>query len=214
MSEIILRFDIRCTRRAIQGTLAAAMVLAAAAELGSEAVTLTTYYPAPSGVYTQMITTGNAFLARDGGKVGIGTSSPAAKLDVAGNVKIADGTQGNGKVLTSDSNGLAAWQAPPSLPVKAPASCTPGRHAKGYGCTITVSVSGSYKVMCNTIAESHGECQGTWDGLFGYFQCESWRTGGVGFNVNIQNGSYYLRTIGKQTNNSGGSWSDRTCQAQ
>ncbi|SIQ20117.1 hypothetical protein SAMN05880574_107110, partial [Chryseobacterium sp. RU37D] len=35
--------------------------------------------------------------------------SPAANLDVAGNVKIADGTQGTGKVLTSDANGLASW---------------------------------------------------------------------------------------------------------
>ncbi|SIQ97567.1 TNF(Tumour Necrosis Factor) family protein, partial [Chryseobacterium sp. RU37D] len=39
--------------------------------------------------------------------------SPAANLDVAGNVKIADGTQGTGKVLTSDANGLASWKTPP-----------------------------------------------------------------------------------------------------
>jgi|GEM_PF-6059942 len=45
------------------------------------------------------------------GNVGIGTASPGAKLDVGGQVKIADGTQGAGKVLTSDANGLASWQA-------------------------------------------------------------------------------------------------------
>ncbi len=45
-------------------------------------------------------------------KVGIGTSSPSAKLDIAGNIKIADGTQGAGKVLTSDANGLASWTMP------------------------------------------------------------------------------------------------------
>ena len=44
--------------------------------------------------------------------IGIGTSSPTAKLDIVGNIKIADGTQGAGKVLTSDENGLASWQAP------------------------------------------------------------------------------------------------------
>jgi hypothetical protein len=46
------------------------------------------------------------------GNTGIGQSNPTAKLDVAGNIKIADGTQGAGKVLTSDANGLATWAAP------------------------------------------------------------------------------------------------------
>jgi hypothetical protein len=44
------------------------------------------------------------------GNVGIGTGSPGAKLDVAGQVKITGGTPGSGKVLTSDSSGLATWQ--------------------------------------------------------------------------------------------------------
>lgn len=49
------------------------------------------------------------------GKVGIGVNNPTALLDLNngttnGAIKIVDGTQGNGKVLTSDSNGLATWQ--------------------------------------------------------------------------------------------------------
>jgi subtilisin-like proprotein convertase family protein len=48
----------------------------------------------------------------DPSKVGIGTTMPLARLDVAGNIKITDGTQGANKVLTSDSNGLASWLAP------------------------------------------------------------------------------------------------------
>ncbi len=44
------------------------------------------------------------------GRMGIGTSNPGAKLEVNGNIKIADGSQGAGKVLTSDANGLASWQ--------------------------------------------------------------------------------------------------------
>ena len=44
-------------------------------------------------------------------KVGIGTSTPVAKLDVVGTIKITDGTQGISKVLTSDANGLASWKS-------------------------------------------------------------------------------------------------------
>lgn len=44
------------------------------------------------------------------GNVGIGNTSPSAKLDVAGQVKISGGAPGAGKVLTSDANGLATWQ--------------------------------------------------------------------------------------------------------
>ena len=50
----------------------------------------------------------NAF----GGNVGIGTSTPGARLEVAGQVKITGGTPGAGKVLTSDVAGLASWTTP------------------------------------------------------------------------------------------------------
>ena len=43
-------------------------------------------------------------------KVGIGTSAPEARLHVVGDVKIVDGNQTAGYVLTSDANGLASWQ--------------------------------------------------------------------------------------------------------
>ena len=45
------------------------------------------------------------------GNVGIGTTNPTAKLEVAGQVKITGGNPGHGKVLTSDANGLASWEA-------------------------------------------------------------------------------------------------------
>ncbi len=43
--------------------------------------------------------------------VGIGTETPAQRLHVVGTVRIVDGTQANGRVLTSDANGVASWQA-------------------------------------------------------------------------------------------------------
>ncbi len=46
------------------------------------------------------------------GNVGIGTTSPGARLDVAGSIKMVDGNQGSGKVLASDTDGLANWQSP------------------------------------------------------------------------------------------------------
>lgn len=44
------------------------------------------------------------------GNVGIGTVAPSEKLEVQGSVKVVDGTEGLGKVLTSDATGKASWQ--------------------------------------------------------------------------------------------------------
>lgn len=49
------------------------------------------------------------------GNVGIGTSSPGAKLDVQGALMIVDGTEGDGLVLTSDAIGAASWQPLPAV---------------------------------------------------------------------------------------------------
>ncbi len=50
------------------------------------------------------------------GNVGIGTTVPSAKLEVAGQLKITGGNPGDGKVLTSNASGLASWQTPYSGP--------------------------------------------------------------------------------------------------
>jgi hypothetical protein len=68
----------------------------------------------------QMSLSASYFLFRSnggfGGRVGIGVPSgvPAAQLEVNGTVKITDGLQGIGKVLTSDADGLASWLVPVS----------------------------------------------------------------------------------------------------
>jgi hypothetical protein len=46
------------------------------------------------------------------GKVGIGTTTPGANLEVNGQVKITGGSPAAGRVLTSDAGGLATWQTP------------------------------------------------------------------------------------------------------
>lgn len=44
--------------------------------------------------------------------VGIGTTFPLDRLHVVGNIRMVDGNQGAGKILTSDANGTATWQTP------------------------------------------------------------------------------------------------------
>jgi hypothetical protein len=65
------------------------------------------------------------------GNVGIGTTSPGAKLEVNGQVKITGGTPGAGKVLTSDASGLGSWETPTGAPAAhglyGICRCTPGR---------------------------------------------------------------------------------------
>lgn len=48
--------------------------------------------------------------------IGIGTTSPSAKLHVNGTFKVTDGTEGSGKILTSNETGLASWQTLPPPP--------------------------------------------------------------------------------------------------
>jgi len=63
-----------------------------------------------------------------GGNVGIGTAAPAAKLEVDGasnsTIKIVDGNQGAGKVLTSDATGQGSWQVNPAASLHASGQAT------------------------------------------------------------------------------------------
>ena len=129
MKEIHLSFDLALNRNCIRAITVATMVLAASPELGSESVTLSTYYPAPSGVYTQMITTGGTVLSRDGlggglavgtavapvgptkmvvmgGNVGIGTLNPASALHVAGGIQMGD----DPSACTAAKAGTQRWR--------------------------------------------------------------------------------------------------------
>jgi hypothetical protein len=66
-----------------------AFVFTSAAYAGK--IELTTYYPAPFGEYQELNSTGETHLATTAGNVGIGTTTPVAKLDVVGNTTVSQG---------------------------------------------------------------------------------------------------------------------------
>ncbi len=69
--------------------------------IGSESLTLTTYYPAPYGGYVSLLTTQNTILTRDGGNLSVGNGAATSKLHVFGNSNIT----GNAIVAGSSSQG-------------------------------------------------------------------------------------------------------------
>jgi len=100
-TDIVVRID----RNGMILVSAFVLVGAVAGLLRSETLTLVTTYPSPSGIYNQLTTTGNSgtvpadtTLNRNagntllvpatnaGGRVGIGKSNPAYKLDVDGTI--------------------------------------------------------------------------------------------------------------------------------
>jgi hypothetical protein len=98
MAEIKLTLDLKFSRRFVAVLGAAAVIFCVVPGLDSESVTLSTYYPAPSGIYTQLITTGNTWLGRNGGLVWVGKNTPlgpsvGTRMTVMnGNVGISTGT--------------------------------------------------------------------------------------------------------------------------
>ncbi len=61
--------------------------------------------------------TSSHLVIRDTGQIGIGILNPQERLHVVGNIRMVDGNQALGSVLTSDANGTASWQtlSAPSL---------------------------------------------------------------------------------------------------
>lgn len=66
------------------------------------------------GIGTHNNSREDALVVLKNGNTGIGTSAPSATLDVEGSIQIVDGNEAIGKVLTSDANGNATWQAVPA----------------------------------------------------------------------------------------------------
>jgi hypothetical protein len=133
MADVNIRLNLEFTPRLFRAFLPLLLLSVMAGDLASEAVTLNTYYPAPSGIYTQMIAAGNTYLARDSGCVqigttagcgggarvvvmgnsgtpnwvGFGTLAPGAPLEVAHNPTNVGGeaVRVNGQILIGDASG-------------------------------------------------------------------------------------------------------------
>jgi hypothetical protein len=91
------------------------------------------------------------FIITAAGNVGVGTASPSTGLHVfsttSGAVRIVDGTQQAGYVLTSDANGVATWQA-----------------SSGGGTTVTNFGDNRVVTSTGTTTGLNGEANLTFDG--------------------------------------------------
>ena len=66
------------------------------------------------GVGTSGANRKNALVVEKDGDVGIGTNNPDESLHVIGNIKMVDGNEASGKVLTSDASGSGSWMNLPA----------------------------------------------------------------------------------------------------
>jgi hypothetical protein len=98
-----------------------------------------------------------AMIIDTAGNVGLGTNTPDEKLHVEGHIKMVDGNQEAGKLLTSDADGKASWQVldrqsifgnntlPPNDTLLPNLSCPTIVGSMGNGGQFcSVAVSGSY----------------------------------------------------------------------
>lgn len=102
----------------------------------------------------------NDFTILANGNVGIGTSNPTNKLHIrsetTGAVRIADGTEGNGKLLVSDANGVATWQnsAPPVVINSTAGTSVALSTAHTWtGASATVTIPGYYLISPRLITD-------------------------------------------------------------
>ncbi len=160
---------IEFNKNQIRLAFCALFLCVSAREIASESLTLSTTYPAPFGVYNQIITTGNGGPApvnttlnknagntilvpptNGAGRVGIGTTSPVAKLDVVGSIRMANGNQGVGKALISDATGVANWTG-----FKTEVYTTLFHSVIGQ--SFTCPVAGHLIVSCSTVEAPAGD---------------------------------------------------------
>ena len=84
-------------------------------------------------------------------RVGIGAVAPTNELHVVGHIRMVDGNQANGKVLTSDANGVASWQSPGT----GGADTVPYAHSLVTPCTVSSSSTSPILTVRNA-STGHG----------------------------------------------------------
>jgi len=94
----------------------------------------------------------DAMVVLKNGNIGLGSSTPADKLHVVGNIRMIDGNQAAGKVMTSNANGTASWQPLPNSGGTLDAGYDFG--GAGLGNTIVadagaVTIAGSDGLVCS-----------------------------------------------------------------
>ena len=75
------------------------------------------------------------------GDTGIGTSAPTEKLHVVGSIRMVDGLQAAGYIMTSDINGVGSWQVAPASGVTNVTATSPLISSGGTTPDISTSMS-------------------------------------------------------------------------
>ncbi len=123
--KLTLRLALRLTRPRITALLTLAFITAGRTNVSStESVTLSTYYPAPTGVYTQIITNNQTWFAQNGGTVTIGSANTPA-----GNVLLlVDGNHAGRGDAVFQKVAVNSQTVPGAVPVQVNAAGVAGPH--------------------------------------------------------------------------------------